>query len=89
MLIRESVGDDRLEGAEEIAKFIGVPIRRARYLIERGQLPVAWEGRRLIASKSVLREYWVRLTRADPIGPDTPKQLEIARPANGARAAGR
>ena len=58
--------DDRLEGAEEIAAFLGTKVRRARYLIERGELPVAREGQhRIVASKRVLAARWRRMTGGD------------------------
>lgn len=47
---------DTLWGVEEIARFIGCPIRRAYYLIERGKIPVKkLSHRTIIASKRRLR----------------------------------
>jgi len=47
---------DTLWGVEEIARFIGCPIRRAYYLIERGKIPVRkLSHRTIIASKAKLR----------------------------------
>jgi hypothetical protein len=47
---------DVLWGVEEIARFIGCPIRRAYYLIERGKIPVRkLSHRTIIASKTKLR----------------------------------
>ena len=61
-----SPAEDRLNGAEEIARFLGTTVRRARYLIERGELPVAREGRaRIVASKAVLGARWRRMTGGD------------------------
>jgi hypothetical protein len=40
----DNIADDRLVGAEAIAKFRGEPIRRTRYLIERGAIPFGREG---------------------------------------------
>lgn len=69
----KSVADDRLEGAEAIAAFMGVEVRRARHLISAGRLPVGHEGRRLVASKAVLLEHWKSLTASDITrrGPDS------------------
>jgi hypothetical protein len=41
---------DVLWGVEEIARFIGCPIRRAYYLIERGKLP----GVRKLAHRTII-----------------------------------
>ena len=49
---------DTLWGVEEIARFIGCPIRRAYYLIERGKIPVRkLSHRTIIASKRRLRAF--------------------------------
>jgi hypothetical protein len=54
---------DRLEGAEAIAAYLGTSVRRARYLIEKGELPIAREGGvRIVASKRVLAARWRRMT---------------------------
>jgi hypothetical protein len=58
----DNIADDRLVGAEAIAKFRGEPIRRARYLIERGAIPFGREGNVIVASKRALLEHWHRLT---------------------------
>jgi hypothetical protein len=63
MQTTETIADDRLEGAEQIAAFLGVPLRRARWLIQSGKLPCGHEGpQRLVASKRRLREWWDSLT---------------------------
>lgn len=63
MQTTESIADDRLEGAEQIAAFLGVPTRRARWLIQSGALPCGHEGRgRLVASKRRLAAWWESLT---------------------------
>jgi hypothetical protein len=46
---------DILWGLADIAKFINVSERRARYFISLNALPVARRGRLLIASKAELR----------------------------------
>jgi hypothetical protein len=53
----ETIADDRLVGAEAIAKFRGERVRRTRYLIERGELPHGREGTLIVASKRALREH--------------------------------
>jgi hypothetical protein len=58
--INHEVGEDAdldtLWGVQEIARFIGCPVRRAYYLIERGKLPVRkLSHRTIIASKRRLR----------------------------------
>jgi hypothetical protein len=58
--IKPEVGEapdlDTLWGVQEIARFIGCPVRRAYYLIERGKLPVRkLSHRTIIASKAKLR----------------------------------
>jgi hypothetical protein len=58
----DTIADDRLVGAEAIAKFRGDSVRRTRYLIERGLLPVGREGDIIVASKRTLREHWQKLT---------------------------
>ena len=60
--IETTIADDRLVGAEAIAKFRGEPVRRTRYLIERGAIPYGREGNVIVASKRALRKHWERLT---------------------------
>jgi len=56
MLEVNDVELDTLWGVETIARFIGCPIRRAYYLIERGKIPVRkLSHRTIIASKAKLR----------------------------------
>jgi hypothetical protein len=62
----EGLGSDRLDGAEAIAQFIGVPLRRAFYLCDRKLIPCGKEGGRVIASKTALREHYEKLTRRTP-----------------------
>lgn len=63
----ETIADDRLVGAAAIAAFRGEPVRRTRYLIERGELPHGREGGVIVASKRVLREHWRKLTGGQPL----------------------
>ena len=51
---------DILWGLADIAKFINVPPRRARYLLELDALPVGEVGRHVIASKATLRKCFQR-----------------------------
>ena len=51
-------GQDRLEGAKAIAAFMGITERQARWRIDRGLLPHAREGERIVASKRALLEFW-------------------------------
>ena len=48
------LADDLIEGAEAAAAYIGIPERRARYLAEKGFLPVKRMGSRLYFRKSEL-----------------------------------
>ncbi len=60
-----TLAEDRLQGAREIAEFLGTNERRVRHLRALNKLPIAIEGRRgLVASKQVLREYWTRIVRS-------------------------
>jgi hypothetical protein len=56
------ISADRLDGGQEIADFLGVPLERARYLIRCGLIPFAREGRNIIASRRALREHYARMT---------------------------
>jgi hypothetical protein len=58
----ETLGDDILKGAEQIALFIGESERRTRYLIDRGYVPAGQIGRIWVASKKTLREHYSRVT---------------------------
>ena len=49
-------------GVSEIAAFLGVPWRRASYLLETKQIPAGKEGRNWVASKLALTEHYRRLT---------------------------
>ena len=57
-----SVAQDALRGAKQIADFRGEPLRRTNYLLERGLIPAGKEGNHWVASKSVLRAHHARLT---------------------------
>ena len=57
--------EDTLYGTAAIARFLGVPRRKAFYLIERGRIPAGKLGRENIGSKSALRQHLANLTRGD------------------------
>jgi hypothetical protein len=52
-----AVVDDILEGADAIARFLGVTPRRAKYLIERRLIPYGKLGGRCLASKQRLVQH--------------------------------
>lgn len=54
--------EDRLEGADAIAAFYGITPRQVRWRIDRGLIPHAREGERIVASKRALREHWRKAT---------------------------
>jgi hypothetical protein len=58
---------DILWGLADIAKFINVPERRARYFISLNALPVARRGRLLIASKAELRRCFGTLLNGEGV----------------------
>jgi hypothetical protein len=57
-----SIAADRTEGARAIAAFLGVTERQARWRIDRGLIPHAREGERIVASRRALRDHWRRAT---------------------------
>ena len=54
--------EDRIEGAKAIAAFYGITERQVRWRIDRGLIPHAREGERVVASKRALREHWRKST---------------------------
>jgi hypothetical protein len=50
----QSLADDLLTGCDEIAAYLGWPVRRVFHAASRGALPVAKVGPRWIARKSEL-----------------------------------
>jgi hypothetical protein len=56
------ISTDRLDGAQEIADYLDVPLERARYLIRARLIPFGREGRNIIASKRALRENYAKVT---------------------------
>ena len=56
---------DRLEGADAIAVYLGITARQVRWRIDRGLIPHAREGERIVASKRALRSHWRRATSGE------------------------
>ncbi len=51
----DTLAADLLHGAREIADFLGLSERQAFHQIEQGNIPTTRMGRKIVASKSVLR----------------------------------
>ena len=59
----KTIAEDRLEGAEQIGRFIGnLTPRETRRLLEGGHWPCWREGRVYVASKSALLAHWRTMT---------------------------
>ena len=58
------LGQDLLSGVKGIADFFGEPVRRTRYMIEKGDLPAFKLRGRWYSRKSKLREMVKRLEEA-------------------------
>jgi hypothetical protein len=56
------ISADRLDGGQEIADFLNVPLERARYLIRNKLIPYGREGRNIIASRRALRAHYAKAT---------------------------
>lgn len=57
----ESLSEDLLDGAEEIARFLGWPRRRVFYLLEKKLIPGFKVGNRWTARKSRLQRHFDEL----------------------------
>lgn len=58
---RSDDGDNEFEiirGAHAIARVLGLPDRRAFYLLERGQIPALREGRRWVTTRQRLARFY-------------------------------
>jgi hypothetical protein len=55
----EKLANDLLHGAKEIADFLGIEERQARWQIDAGNIPTTRMGRLIIGSKNVLRRRFV------------------------------
>jgi hypothetical protein len=60
----DRLGDDLLSGGNEIAAFLGMPLREVYHLAATKRLPIGRLGRKLIASRSQLRRAAKALTAA-------------------------
>ena len=60
----ESLGSDLLWGARRIAEEIGVPARKAYYLLENGLIPARKIGRDWCARRSVLNQHFAVAVQA-------------------------
>ena len=64
-IVPESLADDTLKGVASIAAFLGEPVRRVSYLLDRKLVPAGQVGRTWYASKRVLREHRERVVRGE------------------------
>ncbi len=62
----EKLANDLLFGAGAIADELGVPIRKAFYLLEEGLIPGSKVGRTWAGSRRDLREHFAKLPRPTP-----------------------
>jgi hypothetical protein len=76
----DTVADDLLRGAAEIAAFIGETQKRVYYLAAHGHLDIGHLGATLIASKRRLREQYQQLIQARPAEPPPPPKPVLHRP---------
>ena len=60
--LRDTVADDMLHGAEEIAGFLGVSTAQVYHYARLKRLPIGKFGWNLIASKRTLRRAYDKLT---------------------------
>jgi hypothetical protein len=58
MNLKRPLSDDLLTGANQIADYCGIPVRRIRHLADRHGLPVFRRGHLLHARKSRLDVYF-------------------------------
>jgi hypothetical protein len=61
---QDRLGDDLLNGATEIANFLGTNAREVYHLAKTKRLPIGRLGRKLIASRSQLRRAAKQITAA-------------------------
>ncbi len=59
----QALADDLLRGVAKIAEEIGETPRRTYYKLENKIIPAGKDGNLWIASRTVLREHYARLTR--------------------------
>ena len=58
------IADDILRGVKTIAEFINDDVRSTNHKLATGKLPAGKEGVQWVASKSVLRAHYAKLTGA-------------------------
>jgi hypothetical protein len=61
--MNSEIAGDILRGVRQIAQFINEDPRATYYKLATGKLPGGKEGNQWIASKSVLREHYTRITK--------------------------
>jgi hypothetical protein len=59
------IADDMLYGAAAIAEFLGIPLRKAFYLLEQRRIPAGKLGREYVASRTALRIHFAKLAGGD------------------------
>ena len=67
--VSKRLADDLLNGAKEIAEYLGWARPRVNYMVRAGHIPVIYIGRRMYARKSELERMFVGATPARDIGP--------------------
>jgi hypothetical protein len=61
------LASDLLHGAKEIADYLGIDERQARWQIDHGSIPVTRMGRLIVSSKSALRRRFVPSTEFETV----------------------
>jgi hypothetical protein len=64
--IGETLANDLLRGVKPISRFIGETPRKTYNLLEHRRIPAGKQGAIWIASKSVLRSHYAKLTAGEP-----------------------
>ena len=59
-----NVASDKLSGVAAISEFIGEPVRRTHYLLERKMIPAGKVGAIWVASRRALKAHFDKLTGA-------------------------
>ena len=59
----QTLADDLLNGAAEIAAFLGTNVREVYLLNQTGRLPIGRLGRKLIGSKRIITRHVVKIAR--------------------------
>lgn len=58
------IAEDLLRGVKNIAKFVNDDVRSTNHKLATGKIPAGKEGAQWVASKSVLRQHYARITGA-------------------------